>query len=116
MSMKQVQISNIKEIYNLLGDDLSKYIFENRLMFSLTEDLMFIRNIVCTIKTGKEIYERMKSAKGKIGIFGAGTVGKSLVRTYRDIRFKCFIDNNRAGTEYEGLLVISLNEFKEKIS
>lgn len=111
--MEQIQISKIKEIYNLLEDDLSKYIFENRLMFSLTEDMLFIRNIVCTRDVCRELYERMKAVKDKtIGIFGAGMVGRSLVRTYRDIEIECFIDNKQAGIECERLPVISLSEFK----
>lgn len=114
--MKEMQANKIESIYKLLGDDLSKYIFENRLMFSLTSDVKFIRNVVCTIDICREIYERMKSIKEKVGIFGAGIVGRSLVHTYRDIEFECFIDNKRAGTKYERLPVISLSEFKERYS
>jgi len=111
---KQIQTDEIKEIYHLLEDDLSEYIFENRLMYSLTEDMKYLRNIVCTIEKGKEIYNRLKLEKRQIGIFGAGDVGGHLIRVYYHLKFKCFIDNKRAGTIYEGLPVFSLKEFKEK--
>ena len=74
-----METNRIRRIYNLLGDDISRYIFENRLMYSLTGDMEFIRNVVCTIGKGKEIYERMKE-KREIAIFGAGDVGKHLER------------------------------------
>lgn len=36
--MGKVDRSQIKEIYESLGDELSKNIFENRVMYSLTDD------------------------------------------------------------------------------
>lgn len=103
----------IKEIYPLLGDDISKYIFENRLMHTLTEDTKFIRNVICTIEKGLEIYNYMKSSQRKKVIFGAGSVGQRLVRIYDDIEFECFADNNCVGKVYKGLAVISIEELKK---
>ena len=59
--MGKVDRSQIKEIYESLGDELSKNIFENRVMYSLTDDTRFIRNVVCSIDKGKEFYERLKA-------------------------------------------------------
>lgn len=111
--MKDIKAEQIKKIYDLLSDDTSKDIFANRLMYSLTGDVKYIRNVVCTIDKGKEIYERMKLNSGKIGIFGAGSVGRRVVHTYQDIKFVCFIDNKRAGSMYEDFPVVSLQEFKK---
>lgn len=112
--MGQIDVDKIREIYGLLGDDLSKEIYENRLMYSLTGDMKFIRNVVCTIDIGKEIYSRLKNSSQVKVIFGAGSVGKRLVRVYDDIEFECFVDNNCAGQEYKGLSVIDMQELKEK--
>lgn len=103
----------IKEIYPLLGDDISRYIFENRLMHTLTGDAKFIRNVICTIEKGLEIYNYMKSSQRKKIIFGAGSVGQRLVRIYDDIKFECFADNNCVGKVYKGLAVISIEELKK---
>lgn len=111
--MQDICAGQIKEIYNLLGDNISKSIFENRLMYSLTEDARFIRNVVCTIDPGRKIYADMAANRGKIGIFGAGDVGRHLAHIYDDMGIVCFIDNKKAGSTYEGLPVISLNDFKE---
>lgn len=112
--MDEIQVNQIEKIYNLLQDDLSKCIFENRLMFSLTKDTKYMRNVVYTIDEVREIYDRLKAIKNKIGIFGAGRFGKYILKTYSDIKFECYIDNNRTADECLGLPVISLQEFKEK--
>ncbi len=112
--MDNIQIDTIKEIYNLLCDDISRSVFENRLMYSLTEDTKFIRNVVCTIEKGQEIYEHLKLSTKKKVIFGVGSVGKRLVRIYNDIKFECFVDNNHVGQIYKELPVIGIEELKEK--
>lgn len=112
--MMHIDAGNIKKIFSLLEDDVSKSVFENRLMYSLTGEVRFIRNIVSTIDIGNLIYEKLKSTECPIGIFGAGSVGKRIVNVYDDIsNFKCFIDNIHFGNTYEGLPVISLAEFQE---
>lgn len=111
--MEQFQ-RQIKEIYDLLGDEISKCIFENRLMYSLTQDKKFIRNTVCTRQQGKRVYKKLCDSKKIKGIFGAGMLGRQLVRTYDDIKFECFIDNNCAGQICDGLPIFSLEEFKKK--
>lgn len=114
---EQIDINRIKKIYSLIEDDVSKEIFENRLMYSLTGDARFIRNVVSTMDIGKSMYEKIKGAERPIGIFGAGSVGKRLVYVYDDImNFQCFIDNKAAGSIYEGLPVLSLVEFQKMYS
>ncbi len=104
----------IKTVYQLLGDDLSREVYENRLLYSLTGDMKFVRNVVCTIPSGKEMYERLKQSSREKVIFGAGSVGKRLVRVYEDIKFDCLVDNKCAGQKYRGLPVIDIQELKEK--
>ena len=112
--MGKVDRSQIKEIYESLGDELSKNIFENRVMYSLTDDTRFIRNVVCSIDKGKEFYERLKANTQIKVIFGAGSVGKRLVRVYNDIKFECFVDNYGEVLIYKQLPVISVQSLKEK--
>ena len=54
-----LDVSEINSIYAHMGDDLSKYVYSNRLIFSLIGDWRYIRNIICTNRIGKEIYEQM---------------------------------------------------------
>ncbi len=51
----------IKKIYGFLGDDLSKRIFCDRLLYSLTGDLQNIFRMVQYIPEAKEIIEKLYS-------------------------------------------------------
>jgi len=78
----------IRKIYSLFGDKISKDIFGNRVLYSLTGDTKYIRNIVCTLEKSKEMYQQMKTSSQKKIIFGAGSVGRRLVYIYNDIKFE----------------------------
>ncbi len=104
----------IREIYSLLGDNISKDIFGNRVLYSLTGDTKYIRNIVCTLEKSKEMYQQMKTSSQKKIIFGAGSVGRRLVYIYNDIQFECFADNHCSGQYYQGYPIIDICELKEK--
>ena len=43
----------IKTIYNKLEDEESKYIFKNRLMYSITNEIEYIKNVIRTNEIGK---------------------------------------------------------------
>lgn len=104
----------INSINGSLKDDLSKIIFMNRLLFSYTGDYYYIKRIVLTTDYGMHIYNRLfenNRNNRSIGIFGAGRVGRKLPLIFDDIRFECFIDNNKGGTLCDGLPVICLDEF-----
>lgn len=103
----------VKRVNSRLKDEVSKEIFMNRLLFSLTGDYTYIKNIVITTECGKKMYEKMKKCGTPIGIFGAGRIGRKILYMYRDITFNCFIDNNKTG-EFEGLPVLSLPDFMKK--
>jgi hypothetical protein len=111
--MSSIDVNQIQTIYNLLGDDISRDIFANRLMYSLTQDVRYIRNVVCTRDIGKTIYGKMKNVEKPLAIFGSGSVGKRLVNIYNDIKFECFIDNSHAGEYYNDMPIISLKNFIE---
>lgn len=109
-----IDVCSIKTIYYLLMDDISRKIFENRFMYSLTDDSQYIRNVVSTIDVGQKIVNRIVSTKKEIGIFGAGAIGKYIINTYKDLgKIRCFIDNKVEGEVYNGIPVISLNDFKK---
>lgn len=111
----------IKKIYSCLGDDISKEIFSNRLLYSLTGDIEYILDIVRATDEGKEMYTRLKESKKKKVIFGAGIWGKNIINAYCDMKFECFVDNkaDHFNTSYQGMPVISfdkyINEYKDAI-
>lgn len=115
--MKEVQRmvrEDIMKAYRLFKDDISKYIFENRLLYSFTGDFKFIGNVVCTTDSGKTVYEILNNTSEPIGVFGAGKAGKRFISRHQNIHFTCFIDNYKKNMDYDGLPIISLERFKEK--
>ena len=51
----------IKKIYDSLGDDLSKEIFANRFMYSITQDSRYIFKIISTTKYGKYFIDKLET-------------------------------------------------------
>lgn len=107
---------NIRKIYNALGDEESRYIFSNRLLFSLTGDEGYMERVIKTISGGEEFYRKLEQKDTRKVIFGAGCWGKVLARQYRKYGFECFVDNKATypWEEKEGLPVISFDEYLEK--
>ncbi|MCM1047763.1 MAG: FkbM family methyltransferase [Clostridiales bacterium] len=107
---------DIMKIYNALADAESRYIFGNRLLFSLTSDEGYIENIIKTTIEGKEFYNKLEQINTSKVIFGAGFWGRSIARQYSKYGFDCFVDN-KARYPYEkkeGLPVISFDEYLKK--
>ena len=102
----------IEEIYSLLGDDISRKIFENRVQYSITEDASYLREVVCSREEGKVFYQRLRGAKQPIVIFGAGYMGKRIFDIFTDIEFACFVDNYKTG-ELCGKKVVNIEELKK---
>ena len=104
---------DIDLISSKLQDELSKKIFNDRVLFSETSDYRYIKNIVCSFDEGKALVGRIQQSE-KIAIFGAGAVGKQIESIFHD-RISCFIDNNKVGN-YLGIPVVSLEEYIESKS
>ena len=105
----------IKTIYNRLGDDKSKIIFENRLMFSCVENYSFINNIIKTTVEGNTFLQALSAAPNrKKMIFGAGWWGKNILKNYPDIGFEGFVDNNVREQKCLGLPVFSFEDYIKK--
>lgn len=106
----------INKIYDSLGDELSRDIFEYRFMYYITNDNRYLLKTALTCKETLNVYETIKAFHGKKVIFGAGAWGKSIARTFFDIEFDCFVDNSteKQKTGFAGKKVISFNEYIEK--
>ena len=103
---------DVKAIYNKLGDELSKDIFINRLLYSITEDKKYLWDVIMQTTEARLLKERLQQ-KGKKAIFGAATLGKQIFQYYTDSDFVCFIDNKCGETPgtYEGLPLMNLRSF-----
>ena len=105
-----IEQESIKRIYEHLGDDEARYVFQNRLMYSLTGDFSFLRRVIGTTPEGKKMTTLLASPMKKL-IFGAGWWGQNIVKTYSDVRFECFVDNKKNNSDCAGLPVISFDSY-----
>ena len=107
----------IKKIYGFLGDDLSKRIFCDRLLYSLTGDLQNIFRMVQYIPEAKEIIEKLNNVDTSIPkyIYGAGIRGRAIKKIW-SYDWKGFIDRNEnlTGTKIDGIPVISCKDIKNR--
>lgn len=96
-------------VYNRLMDDESRFIFENRCLYSLTGSNIYIRRIIETLPE----YNILRNQWGKrpTYIFGAGKRGKFALENY-DLNVIGFIDNdkNKQGETIEGKTVYNIND------
>ena len=73
MLFRELDIANIN---NSLQDDVSKDIFTNRLMYSVTKDVMYLRKVCFTADGCADLVNVIESNKEKKRIlFGAGNWG-----------------------------------------
>ncbi|MBE5812122.1 MAG: FkbM family methyltransferase [Clostridiales bacterium] len=110
--MINLNSQDFKRIYNKMADEESKYIFSNRILYSITEDSKYILNLIDLDKFRKKLKDLSNSGK-KIIAFGAGKFGRSIVEYFDDFKWECFVDNY-IKTEILNLKVITIEELKEK--
>lgn len=107
----------LKNIYEHFGDDISREIFKNRLMYSISGDSRWILKNLIFVQSeyGKRFLETLEKGRacGEIVIFGAGERGKILYQTTSKYPWKCFIDNYSHDKTLYGLTVMNTEEFLE---
>jgi len=95
-----------KNIYSHLEDEESRFLFEKRLCYSLTGDLLrMVHNIDRQIQSSLNL-------KKEFFIFGAGACGHSVVHTFPEVHWRAFVDNDVAKIGKQDILpIISFQEF-----
>lgn len=108
-------IQKIRDIYNHLGDDESKEIYGNRLLFSLTGDRKYMECIIKSTALYQEVCEILENDKADKYIAGAGQWGKIIVDLFWEFGFSGIIDNYVTGS-YRDIPIVSMNEFLNNAS
>ena len=106
-------ISELKTVYNKLADNESRYVFEKRLMFSMTENYNYIADIARNTKIGKSVYPLLMKGMHSNGLVldGAGRYAEYICGDFPDIEWLCVEDRNSGSTfPYNGLEIISRHE------
>ena len=102
---------NTNNVYARLQDDLSKKIYKDRVMNSLTFDYSFITDMLDikfdAIDWLKGELEQYITDGKELVLDGAGYYGKSIAMTLKNYPWVCICDRNLAEKEIFGLPVIS---------
>jgi len=103
---------SLENIYSHLEDEESRFLFEKRLCYSLTNDLSRMEHTI-NIQVNKQI-RALQKKEVNFFIFGAGMWGHGLVSAFPEICWRAFIDNDSAKVGKKYILpVISFQEFIE---
>lgn len=104
----------LQKIQNHICNEHSKYVYSNCLLYSITKDLYYIKNLVLTTDEGKRVFQKLREIEKPILIFGAGKRGKQLVDIFEDIPWEGFVDNIVWDSEYQGIPIVTFNEARKK--
>ncbi len=110
--------SRFKKIYDRLSDDESKYIFEKRLMYSLTGDEEYVISLgrrheqaVLSSDKWKEFVDKLVSCGEDIALYAAGYWGRELIAHTPQIPWKYVIDKKPKAGDFWGINLISLDQY-----
>ena len=88
-------LSEASEIYEHIDDVCSREMFSNALLFSITNDPIFIRKNIDLTQTGALFFEQMKSVSERQPlIYGAGVRGNRIKRLYPEIKWGEYVDKS----------------------
>ena len=114
-------INRFQNIYNKLSDKKSRYIFEKRLMYSLTGDDTYILSLgreyeadVLGSDAWESFYRRLQSCGENIALYSAGYWGRELLNHTKDIPWKYVVDGNPRGVTFCDISLIGKDEFLDK--
>lgn len=104
----------ITDIYIHLGDEESRTIYADRLLFSLTGDRRYMTDIVRRTALYQRIYDILMNDRRKKYIASAGQWGKIVADLYQEFGFSGMIDNYVSGS-YKNLPIMSVAEFSKNV-
>ena len=102
----------LHNIYDRIVDDKSKEIYRYRLLMTLTGDISYIRKLVRTTDTGKELEDFLKK-QNKIYLYGAGIRGDRVFKMFPEMEWEGYIDRNKDGI-FNGLKIKKPSEVKHE--
>lgn len=122
-----ITIQAMRAIYARLQDGMSRKIFENRLLYSISGDLQYIQNIAMKKAAAyslryktiprSAVVERVKQSSLPVILYGAGMFGKFMAEQLGKSRVKFFWDRKeldqvygiavkRPGADYAGEFIV----------
>ena len=98
--MENLQRKQIGYIYRHMGDEYSRQMYGYRLLYSLTGSTKWIEKVIQMTEEGERFIKKLENAgsKEKI-IFGTGSWGRGVLKSFPNIQWDFFVDNYVKGNE-----------------
>lgn len=106
-------IEDIEMIHSKMMDGLSEMIFSNRLLFSLTKDHQYMKNVLLQTAGGKNLYHIFFDNTHPKYIYGAGIRGKRLTELFPEFKWDGFIDKNPSEQYYHNIKILNISQFAQ---
>ena len=115
-------MKNLQDIYHRLSDEVSRYIYEKRLLYSITGDDVYLKHMIHWLmdRYGEnDVMNRLLSwisqkDNRKIVVFGAGFAGSQIagILSFHEIKVYCICDNdkNKHGKNIQGYRIHAPSE------
>lgn len=88
-----MELEKIRDIYMKMGDDISRQIFVDRFLYSITGNAAYLQNVIQTSQKGNMFLSRLKEAAGSGAvIFGTGFWGKEIYQALPDFAWRAWVD------------------------
>lgn len=98
----------VQEIYEAIKEEDSRKIFANRLLYSITNDGTYMKNIVLDTEIGKKLNQVLDEVE-HIYVYGAGRRGRRLIDMFPEKRWVGYYDAKQEGA-YKGIIISKLTE------
>lgn len=116
--MNNVDVGLVKDIYAKMGDDISKEIFGYRLMYSLTNDWLWVNKLIESSDIGLSNNNMLREilSKGKPVLYGTGVWGRNLIRLYGNECWNYAVDKKPKASDFMGVIVKNYDKFLAEYS
>lgn len=104
----------IRDVYGHLGDEESREIYADRLLFSLTGDRKYVTSIIKKTELYQKLRGILANDRHRKYIASAGQWGKIIADLFQEFDFSGMIDNYVTGS-YRNLPIMSMKEFAENV-
>lgn len=107
-------MNTVQQIYEIMEDELSRRIFLQRVKWSITQgDERVLSEFWEYNERLSPIKKVLENNNGNIVIAGCGYRGIQLKNIYRDLKWKCFIDNNYSEEFCKEIPVYKVSDFSK---
>lgn len=114
--MKTDMLKSMRNVYEHMGDKLSKDLYECRIMYSISNgNEVFEKKIIrSNVKLNSTLsYIEKIAEQNEIVIFGCGVRGKEVREILMNINIKYFIDNHKKQEQLCGVTIQEYSVFKQ---